>query len=291
MHPERLSVPELIAPDAPFQIQHTVLVAPYPLHWHDFYEVALVLSGTGTHVVNGREHLLQPGALFLLTPVDFHHLIPAQGEPLEVYNINFSGEFLDDELRQWLFSDLAYHHHVLPEPYAAYVRVDFTCIWNEKHGNGLGRSRLMRSSLERILLEVARYSLARPQPEAVSRSAIHDALLYLHHNFRAPLKLENVAAQVGLSPTYFSQIFHKVTGSQFQKHLGDLRLRFAASLLLASDLPVTDVCFISGFGNMAHFGRMFRSKYGFSPTQYRQVSLTERTPSNNAGRSTSDRLS
>lgn len=269
MHPERLSVPELIAPDAPFQIQHTLLVEPFPLHWHDFYEVALVLNGTGKHLVNGREHHLRPGTLFLLTPVDFHHLIPAVGESLEVYNLNFSGEFLDNELRQWLFSDLAYHHYALPEPYAAEVKTNFARIWAEKHGNRLGRSRLMRSSLEQILLEVVRYSQTQPQPIAVSRSAIHSALLYLHHNFRAPLKLEDVAAQVGLSPTYFSQVFHKVTGSQFQKYLGDLRLRFAASLLLASDLPVTEVCYVSGFGNLAHFGRAFHGKYGLAPSQYR----------------------
>ena len=276
MHPERLSVPELIAPDAPFQIQHTVLVEPYPLHWHDFYEVALVLDGTGTHLVNGCKHALQPGTLFLLTPVDFHHLLPAPTESLEIYNLNFSGEFLDDELRQWLFSDFPYHHHALPVPQAAQVGAEFARIWAEKHGNGLGRSRLMRASLERILLEVVRYAQTQPQPGAISHSSMQSALLYLHHNFRAPLKLENVALQVGLSPSYFSQVFHKVTGSQFQKYLGDLRLRFAASLLLASDLPVTEVCYVSGFGNLAHFGRMFRSKYGASPSQYRQVSLTSK---------------
>lgn len=269
MHPERLSVPELIAPDAPFQIQHTTLVAPYPLHWHDFYEVALVLNGTGAHIVNGQTHPLQPGTLFLLTPVDFHHLIPEPGGALEIYNINFSGQFLDEELRQWLFSGMAYHHYALPAAQTAYLRADFSRIWEEKHGNGLGRARLMRSALERILLEVARYSQAQPQSENLHRSTIHQALLYLHHNFRAPLKLEDAAAQAGLSPTYFSQVFHRVTGSQFQKYLADLRLHFAGSLLLASDLPVTEICFVSGFGDMAHFGRMFRSKYGVSPSQYR----------------------
>ena len=275
MHPERLSASDLIAADTPFQIQHTMLVEPYPLHWHDFYEMAIVLNGSGLHTVNGRVQALRPDTFFLLTPVDFHHLIPTPGKPLEIYNIVFGGEFLDDELRQWLFTGLDYHHFALPDSLANRIRPKFERILAEKQGNRLGRNRLMRSSLEQILLEVARYTQGNPALDNAGHSAIHNALLYLHHQFRTPLTLNMVARQAGLAPTYFSQIFHKVTGVQFQKYLQTLRLRFAASLLLASDLPVTEICFASGFGSMAHFGRAFHTRYDVSPSQYRIINQKE----------------
>jgi transcriptional regulator GlxA family with amidase domain len=103
---------------------------------------------------------------------------------------------------------------------------------------------------------------------------VHNALLYLHHHFRSPLTLENVAAQAGLTPTYFTHIFHQMTGMQFQKYLQTLRLRFAAALLQASTLPVTEICFASGFGDMAHFGRVFHARYGLSPSHFRSNPLT-----------------
>ena len=56
MEPERLTASEFI-PDTPFRIYHTILKEPYPLHWHDFYELAIVIRGKGTHTVNGRDHL------------------------------------------------------------------------------------------------------------------------------------------------------------------------------------------------------------------------------------------
>lgn len=269
MHPERLSAAELIASDIPFLIQHTMLAEPYPLHWHDFYELAIVLNGAGLHTVNGHAQMLQADTLFLLTPVDFHSITPAAGQTLEIFNIVFGGKFLDEELRQWLFTGLDYHHFVPPPGLTECIRPEFERIWAENQGNELGRGRIMRSSLEKILLEVARHTQGDFSLHQAGHSAIHNALLYLHHQFRTPITLETVARQAGLAPTYFSQVFHKVAGSQFQKYLADLRLRFAASLLLACDLPVTEICFASGFSNMAHFGRSFHTKYGLAPSKYR----------------------
>lgn len=275
MDPERLSASEMIVTGAPFHIYRTRLVETYPLHWHDCYEIALILHGSGQHIVNGQIHPFTPGTLFLLTPVDFHQLTPTPGEALEICNAVFVGEFLDEELRQWLFTGLDYHHFVLPPLLAERIRPEFEQILAEYQGDGLGRERLMRSGLEKILLEVARHVRGNPNLDQSGHSAVHNALLYLHHHFRTSLTLETVANQAGLAPTYFSQVFHKVTGAQFQKYLSDLRLRFAASLLLAdSALPVTEICFASGFGNMAHFGRSFHAKYGLSPSQYRQNQTT-----------------
>jgi AraC-like DNA-binding protein len=271
MDPERLSASDLL-PGVPFRIYHTTLKETYPLHWHDFYELAIVRRGEGTHIVNGRKHTLSSRTLFLLTPVDFHTLAPAPGQKVDLYNIIFGGEFLDPELRQWLFTDKDYHHLILPAKVSSSIASEMARTWDESQADGLGRNRLMRSSLEKILLEIARYVQGKDRLDNSGHSAIHNALLYLNHHFRSTLTLADVAEQAGLSPTYFSQVFHKVTGSQFQKYLSDLRLRFAASLLLAdASLPVTEICFASGFRDMAHFGRAFHARYNTSPSQYRQV--------------------
>jgi AraC-like DNA-binding protein/quercetin dioxygenase-like cupin family protein len=272
MEPQRLSESELIGNPPSFQVFHTSLKEDYPLHWHEFYELTFILSGTGSHTVNGEAHALEAGVLFLLTPVDFHRLAPDPGQILEVFNIIFSGDFLDDELRQWLFADQCYRHVKLPESATSLVRSEYEQIWTEQQSKQLGGQRLIRGALERILLELARRSSVSSDLAVVSAAhpAVQNALLHLQHEFRNPITLEHVAGQAGLTPTYFSELFHKLTGVQFQKYLQTLRLQFAASLLLASDLPVTEICFASGFGNLAHFERAFNEKYSTSPSTYRQ---------------------
>jgi AraC-like DNA-binding protein/quercetin dioxygenase-like cupin family protein len=276
MEPQRLSESELIGNPSSFQVFRTCLKEAYPLHWHEFYELTFIISGTGSHTVNGLAHALNPGVLFLLTPVDFHQLAPDAGQTLEVFNIIFSGDFLDDELRRWLFGDQCYRHIQLSDERSKTVLKEYEQIWTEHQNPQLGQRRIIRGALERILLEVARLSsVTSSLPMAgISHPAVQTALLHLQHEFRTDITLDHVADEAGLTPTYFSELFHKETGSQFQKYLQTLRLRFAASLLLASDLPVTEICFASGFGNMAHFERSFREKYSTSPSSYRQKTKT-----------------
>jgi AraC-like DNA-binding protein len=72
-----------------------------------------------------------------------------------------------------------------------------------------------------------------------------------------------------LSPNYFSERFRAATGIPFQTYLQDRRLRFARSLLAATDLGVTEVCYAAGFNSPSHFGRAYRRRYGESPSARR----------------------
>jgi AraC-like DNA-binding protein len=95
--------------------------------------------------------------------------------------------------------------------------------------------------------------------------------VHVDRHFREPLTLAGVAAQAHLSPNYFSERFRAVTGTSFQSYLQQRRLAFAHSLLAATGLGVTEVCYASGFGSLSHFGRAFRSRYGVAPTALRAV--------------------
>jgi AraC-like DNA-binding protein len=92
----------------------------------------------------------------------------------------------------------------------------------------------------------------------------------MEQHYRDPLSLELVAAKAHLSPNYFSQLFHEIVGVAFQEHLQILRVRFARSLLRATDMSVTDICYASGFRTLSHFERTFKEEYGTSPSACRR---------------------
>src|SRR5690348_9807471 len=81
------------------RIFHQLEALPVEVHWHEFYEISLILAGEGSHICNGFRYELGPGSIFLLTPADFHGLTPRPGSIFEIYNIIFSEEFLEEELR------------------------------------------------------------------------------------------------------------------------------------------------------------------------------------------------
>ena len=46
------------------------------LHWHDFLELELVLSGSGEQILNGQKTELKRGCLSVIRLTDFHQVTP-----------------------------------------------------------------------------------------------------------------------------------------------------------------------------------------------------------------------
>jgi AraC-like DNA-binding protein len=104
------------------------------------------------------------------------------------------------------------------------------------------------------------------------------ALDYVQRNFLDAPSLEEVAKVVGMSGTTFSRFFKRKTGNTFSEHISSLRLWMACKLLLETDSPITEICFESGFNNIANFNRTFLRKTGMTPSKYRRVSRQRNMP-------------
>jgi AraC-like DNA-binding protein len=88
--------------------------------------------------------------------------------------------------------------------------------------------------------------------------------------------LDNVAAALGLSRRYVQQILEE-TGKSFTEHLVEHRLERAFSMLSRYlHLAIIDIAFTVGFGDVSHFNRVFRRRFGETPSGVRAgASATE----------------
>lgn len=257
------------------QIYRQVLFEPFETHWHDFYELAFVLAGQGEHVLNGVARPLQRGSLFLLTPADFHMINPQAEDPLIVFDVIFQTDILKEEVYRLLFQDLTSYQLCFAPAEADELEREFERLFSESQTCQVGSHLILPGTLERILIELYRknLTLAPAQPREVAaeqHQKLSLSLIYMHHHFRESLSLEDVAQQVHLSPSYFSECFHRTYGISFQHYLQKLRLHFARSLLSAAQLPVSHICFASGFQTLSHFERTFKQYFGLSPRQFLQ---------------------
>jgi AraC-like DNA-binding protein/mannose-6-phosphate isomerase-like protein (cupin superfamily) len=244
------------------------------VHWHDYYELVYVLEGTAEHVVNGVSHPLAPGSMFLMTPADFHEIIPASEQPLTCYNVVIDPSALDGQDLQELVPAAWDGSARMVSGYRA-AEADFQRLWAESQEQRPGAAALRNALLRCILIEFARRCGDAPgtrgEPQLGTDSGIQRAILYIDHHFREQLTLADVAAQAHLSPNYFSERFRAFTGTSFQAYLQQRRLRFARSLLAATGLGVTEACHAAGFNSVSHFGRAYRRRYGQAPSAFRAV--------------------
>lgn len=83
------------------------------------------------------------------------------------------------------------------------------------------------------------------------------------------MKLSGLAASAGLSPSQFVRAFREATGLPPHRYLRGLRIDKARELLEHTDLSVTEIALISGFGQPGYFATTFRDVTGFSPRAWR----------------------
>lgn len=124
----------------------------------------------------------------------------------------------------------------------------------------LSRCRQMRS------LASEAFCADRPEHE---RQRIDRLYEFIHRHYDRPVSLADAADVVGMNPTAFARFFRRTTGQSFVEHLHHLRVAHACRLLIESDAPITNVCYLSGFGNLSNFNRVFRSRKGCTPRDFR----------------------
>ncbi len=83
-----------------------------------------------------------------------------------------------------------------------------------------------------------------------------------------PPTLGDLAARCGLPPRTLQRRLAQA-GTSRAALLAELRARAAAWWLLASELPVAEVGFVSGYADQPHFTRQFRDRVGLPPARYR----------------------
>ena len=77
------------------------------------------------------------------------------------------------------------------------------------------------------------------------------------------------AAQLGLSANYLSDLLRKETGRSARQHIHAGVLERAKDLLLGSEQTVAEIAYALGFAYPQHFSKLFKSKVGVAPTEFR----------------------
>lgn len=93
---------------------------------------------------------------------------------------------------------------------------------------------------------------------------------YVQTNYSKKITLTEVSELVNMSNVSFNRFIKKRTGKTFVDYVNEVRIGFAARLLLEKDLSISEIAFLCGFNNIANFNRIFKRNKGRTPTQYRQ---------------------
>jgi AraC-like DNA-binding protein len=141
-----------------------------------------------------------------------------------------------------------------------------------------GQEIVLGALVEQLTVHLLRHhsNVRRSEELELSRVGLVDRrirraieLMYAHMNRELPL--EEIAAAAYLSPFHFARLFKKLTGTSPHAYLGNLRVARSQSLLVETDLSISEVSARVGYSSPSHFTKAFRQSTGLTPRAFRKA--------------------
>lgn len=229
------------------------------IHWHEFYEIELILHGKGSYHIDGIDYDIKNGSLFIMSPSSFHSIDFTENTTL--INFMFTVNSCDFDLLSSLFAS---DPHMMLTLCEEEINLFHTIAKEMVCQNPIHyHTALLNSILGKIQI------LCKKAPLPLSEEQMQRAILYIQNHFREEISLSEISKIANYSSNYFSNKFKKYTGITFKKYINDMRFSLVEKMLAHTTFSVTEICHQCGFKDFSNFMFYFKHRYHKTPSEFR----------------------
>ncbi|MDR2080159.1 MAG: AraC family transcriptional regulator [Treponema sp.] len=235
-------------------------------HLHEDYEMYYHLSGEVIRRFEDREYRPSPKSLLLIPPGVLHEWRILSREPCNRFSIHFSGDLLQREERNMLFtlflSPRMYDTEGAPVEIGSLIHSLRDCGDMEKGIRNMAvKSRLL--SLLTALYKLGDRCTVPSRPVSID-PRIRNILIYLTNNISVHLTLDGLARRFNISKNHLNVLFRRETGTTVIDLFRSMRLSGARQSIRAG-LSAAEAAYRVGYNNYAAFFKAYRACFGASP--------------------------
>lgn len=257
-----------------------------PVHWHGEFEIIVIKKGSGIVTVNFQQYQVSSGDIIIVLPEALHSIEGNPNTTMEYENILFSKELLtfpekDLTMKKFLLplfqgkisvrTKISHGKKIYQELNDIIEFLDEKC---DKKTYGY------QIAVKGALLQII-YLLVTNPPSGEdtfsidkSKEKLKSMIRYVSTHYQEKITIEEISQFFHYSPSHFMKFFKTHTGMSFISYVNDYRITEARTLLTNTTDSILDISFQCGFTNLSNFNRIFKRKYGISPSQMRKQLIT-----------------
>lgn len=253
-----------------------------PIHWHEEMELISVKKGSGQVILDLHPFPVKTGDLVIVFPGKLHGIRQKAGCAMEYENIIFRLDMLipalpdrcSSEFLMPLLSGNGPSSYVCSQGCREFLPVQQLIARLDAISDSrpAGYELAVKGIFFELLFQILPQRQGSGDETAGSRfqGKMKLVLKEVENRYAEPLTVKEMAGMCGYSASHFMKFFRRQMGMSFVEYLNDYRLLMAARMLASTEETVTEIARLSGFDQPSYFNRLFRRKYGMTPSEYRK---------------------
>ena len=248
-------------------------------HIHKAVELLYVKKGSYTVLLDGVEHEIEEGDLVLFCSNSIHHVFTKNLPENEYYVIKISPTFFLQFSTQEEGTEYVMRF--------AINRKENKNIWKREELEGTSLLAALQSliaehnaqkyasqvaiklKIMELLVEILRSDspAAEKVPHNQTATLIYNTMVYVRNHYAEDMDERELAKSLGMSYSYFSRSFKRVTGMSFKQYLNRTRINQAEKLLCRNNASVSEVATKCGYNSISYFINVYKNITGKTPYQ------------------------
>ncbi|MBB6731960.1 AraC family transcriptional regulator [Cohnella zeiphila] len=241
----------------------------------DYFLLHHVISGHGTFAAGDLRIELHAGHSFLIHPRRLVSYVSDPRDPWRYRWVAFTGTQAAELVAQ---AGLGTERPVVdtgaergPAERCKSIFETFRTRSRSASLQAAGHLHLLLADLQQAAAEADTAAL---RPESHSEELVRQVIGYLSTQYAEPVTIESMAESLGYNRAYLSRLFKRQTGMTPIAFLTQARIDHGRRLLRERpELTVEQIASSVGFQDALYFSKLFRRRYGETPTDYRQSVL------------------
>ena len=241
-------------------------------HYHDYFELYYLEEGERFHIIQDQLYCIHPGEFLIFSPYVMHHSYGQENVPFKRLLVYFAREEVDSRpLLKVLEQGTGVYKPDQREKQVVHRMLDD--LLKEQDEPQAYHEDYIHTLLNMALLTIARKIQTPVKPE--KRNRITDVISYIHKNYQEDISIDQLAQMSYVSPYYLCREFKRYTNSTIIQYVNVTRVMNAQRMFMETDKNITEISRDTGFSNITHFNRVFKSVMGMTPSNFRKIYKTE----------------
>lgn len=250
------------------------------LHIHSAIELLYVKEGSYKVYLNDETLIIEQGDLVLFCSNTMHHVVAGDSPKNSYYVvkiapsffINFSKNGMDYMMRFAIDKKGKKNLWKSEELAESYIKQILEQLIEEYEVEKYASDVILKLKVTELMVALLRND---PFPRTAeghgSPGIIYNITNYVQSNYAEEIDEKKLAADYGMSYSYFSRTFKAVTGMTFKSYLNRVRTNKAEQLLLLENRTISEVASACGYNSISYFIKVYRSIKGVSPYKHIKV--------------------